>query len=213
VGFSRLSIIAAAGLTLVACGGPKSERELIPMGNPARIRIVNLTSGPISGKIGPTPNYTVANVAPMDMSSSYNVSPLKEYTVTIGGQSVTAKTAPGQFLTVVAKPGSFSSFNSGKSASDPAKAMVDFVNLTDKEVTFHGPNGDQKVKPNDSVTIAVAAGSLQVSADTSQPVSLAPGNAQVWAVFAVSQGGTVTVRAKSLKGSGGAVGTGGPSAA
>jgi hypothetical protein len=205
------------GALLVGCSGPSgvAAKPRTPRGKPAHVRFANLTGGPVTAKIGSL--YVIEDMPEGELSTVRPVSPGKplKITATVGDKplSYDLKTNPGEFATVVIAPGGMTAFSSGNSLSSQSGGSIDYVNLTKKPVTFKVEGASVDVQPSSSKTTDYAVGKVPVELKGTEGVTVDLGKAQIWAVYATEQKGVVTLKMVSLKGTGTAVGTGGPSAA
>lgn len=200
------------GLALVGCNSESLPvaKSVSPRGKPAHVRCVNLTESTAHGNIGNI--YREEVIAPFEMSSSHPLSPGKTFPVkiTIDGKELVAelKTLPGEFATVVIGNDTLETFSSGECLTVEGTAKLDLVNLTDKTIDFKVGKSSNQVRPRSSKTITSDENAPSVEIDGAKPANPSMGPSQIWAAYALMQKGKLKLKVVSLKGSGGAVGTG-----
>ena len=194
--------------------GEQAKEPTIPKGNPSFVRVVNLSGKEIVFDIGNT--YRNLSLGHGEMSTARSVSGGKKTKVTLdpSGKAITLDlaTAARGFTTVIVGKDGMKSFISGDGISSAAVGKIDLVNLTSKPLEFSIQSGAKEViDPQSSKTVEVSFGDFNVSAKGTSDFKVTTGKAQVWAVFAYPDGNSVQIGGTNLKGTGVAVGTGGPS--
>ncbi|RYG25907.1 hypothetical protein EON82_05430 [bacterium] len=160
--------------------------------------------------------YPLSGLPADGMTGAMAVSPGKSYKVSakVGSKELLLNlpAKPGQFTTVVVKPGAISGFVSGNSLSSSTGASLDLINLTGHPVEFRLGGTSIEVGPDDSKSVEHPIGKVTIRSGASESVDADLGAAQIWGVYAIEKNGEVVLRTVSLKGSGQAAGTGGPTA-
>jgi hypothetical protein len=201
---------------LIGCQ-PSEEsmaQGVAPKTKPAGVRVINLTGATLGVQVtglthydipagGITPGLLVSSKKPASVNLEFGATKKVE----------TVQCEQGKFSTVVVRSkDDVSTFISGSPLSIPSKAIIECVNITDKELTFEANNGEEfKVKPKDSVGKELDPGSLTIKCNGAS-IDLKFGGTEIIAIYPVQVGGKTELKSRSLKGTGGTVATGGPSA-
>lgn len=185
-----------------------------PKSKPAGIRVINLTGSAVGVQVTGLTHY---DIEAGGITPGLLVSPKKPATVNLEFGSnkkvESVQCEQGKFVTVVVRSkDDIKNFISGSPLSIQSKAIIECVNVTDKELTFEANNGEEfKVKPNDSVAKELDPGALTIKCNGAS-IDLKFGGTEIIAIYPVQVGGKTELKSRSLKGTGNPVATGGPSA-
>jgi hypothetical protein len=201
---------------LIGCQ-PSEEsmaQGVAPKTKPAGVRVINLTEATMGVQVTGLTHY---DIPAGGITPGLLVSPKKPASVNLEFGSnkklESVQCEQGKFVTVVVRSkDDVKTFISGSPLSIPSKAIIECVNVTDKELTFEANNGEEfKVKPNDSVAKELDPGSLTIKCNGAS-IDLKFGGTEIIAIYPVQVGGKTELKSRSLKGTGNTVASGGPSA-
>lgn len=207
--------IGYIALLLGGCGAAVPTPSAgVAVAKPGHVRVVNDTTHPLTVRVGKL--YTIVDISPGSMSYAMPVGAKRPIEITVKADAksskVNAMVEPGKFTTVYVSRKGVKAFQSGDSLSDPHVGRIDFVNLTSAVATFRFNDEQVNVEPLSSSTRSSSNSIAEIGlgSEKTQIDNIAP--AQIWAAFAINSGNRTILKSQSLKGTGGALGTGGPPA-
>ncbi|RYG36700.1 hypothetical protein EON81_08920 [bacterium] len=160
--------------------------------------------------------HEVKGLGPFEMTPAWPVAGGKKLkaTLPIKGKPTPYefKTESSKFVTLVVKPGGITQFISGESLTKPDVAVVDFVNLTAKPLSFKYGSSTVKVEPQSSKSLELPSGPTKIKAGSSATVEITVSGSEVWGAFAYERNGKVSLGTAPLKKGGSPLSSGGPSA-